>query len=602
MILAALTFLLYSFVLQSDFKTMDDQVSIVDNEHIKSFGHIDKIFTTSFFGGNAYYRPLVSLSFMLEYHFFGLNPLFYYLTNIFIHALAAFFGFLIMEAIFAQVSGFSAASRRLAFLIALLFAVHPVHWEAVSNIPGRAILLCGLFNLIAFYCFCLYRSRGRDKRFLFLSLACFASSLLSKESGIVLPLTLAAYLCWGEKESIRSLRILTCVIIPYAFVAAGYLTVRHYLDITHLFYWRSVGESLLGLLAFLRSVITHLRIFVCPLDLHFDRMRPVFLSFTDIELILTVMFFAALGRIFFLLSQKCPRVIWFFAAWFWIELLPVSQFLVSIGVQPGYISTAEHFLYMPSWGMFALMVLGIEIVYEKNKTRRWISLLVFQSFVVAFYIFLAVMTIVQNIYSANEWAMFERTLRFNPKNTRIRTSLGLSYARYHLFPEAQKQFREVLAVDPLNTRARIGLGKSLCDQGHFWEGIQEYEKIQDPGNQKELLEKNLKLTYNILVLKYQDTIKREPANAKAYYSLGVIYSKENDITSAIAQYEKSVGLDPNFREALFNLASSLEVTDRRKEAPAYYERMLALPAADDHLTEYARVHLLDIRRKLGGTQ
>src|SRR5262245_8272604 len=87
--IVGLTFLAYSFALQGSFKTMDDEVSIVKNEDIRSFKNIGKLLTSSFFGDKSYHRPMVMISFMTEYHFWGLNALYYYVTNIFLHTINA---------------------------------------------------------------------------------------------------------------------------------------------------------------------------------------------------------------------------------------------------------------------------------------------------------------------------------------------------------------------------------------------------------------------------------------------------------------------------------------------------------------------------------
>ena len=146
-LIAALEVTAYSFMLSSPFKTMDDEFAIVNNPDIKSFQNTAKILGSSFFSGNTYYRPLVSLSYMLEYHFFDLNPLFYNLDNLILHLATSISVFFIVFIIFKK--------RWISFFTALLFAIHPVHWEAVSSISGRAILLCAFFNLNAFLLFCL---------------------------------------------------------------------------------------------------------------------------------------------------------------------------------------------------------------------------------------------------------------------------------------------------------------------------------------------------------------------------------------------------------------------------------------------------------------
>ena len=121
--LIGLTFFAYTFVLSGSFKVLDDETSIVRNQDIKSFASLPKLFTQSFFGGDAYYRPLVSLSYAVEYHFFGLQPFYYYLTNIFLHA-----GSVVVLWIFFRLL---LKKEETAFAAALLFALHPIDRKSV---------------------------------------------------------------------------------------------------------------------------------------------------------------------------------------------------------------------------------------------------------------------------------------------------------------------------------------------------------------------------------------------------------------------------------------------------------------------------------------
>ena len=120
----------YFSSLNIPFKTMDDYMSIVSNPLIKDVRHLPEIFTSSVFGVNAYWRPAVSLSFMLEYHLFGLNAVFYYINNLLIHVLCGFFAYRIIAAISKE--------KGVAFLTSVLFVIHPIHSEAIANVPGRS--------------------------------------------------------------------------------------------------------------------------------------------------------------------------------------------------------------------------------------------------------------------------------------------------------------------------------------------------------------------------------------------------------------------------------------------------------------------------------
>lgn len=585
LLLAFMTCFVYSFSINGAFKTLDDDYSIVRNEDVRSFRNIPKVMTSAFFSGEAYYRPLVTLSFMKEYHFFKLDPVPYYVNNILIHILNAFWVFAIVFALTDR--------RAMALGAAFLFALHPIQWEAVSNIPGRSILLCAFYGLASFYFFI---HADRRRYYSYFSLIAFALALLCKESAGVLPLVFLSYLYFIKEQQKFHFQKLFVNLVPYVAVAGVYLGIRHILGITRTFPWRSASEMVLGFLTFLKSVIIDLRLLVFPVDLYFDRSQPIFISFADPQVILTVLFFLTLIAMAWMKRKTITGLQAFCVTWFFIELLPVSQIVTTVGVQPGYISTAEHFLYVPSIGFFILALMLFEH-YKKTSTRRKIiSPLMIRCGAMGFSLFLILLTIQYNIYSSNEISMFERTLSVNPTNTRIRNSLALSYAKRNRFDLAEHNFRKVLDVEPFNIRARIGLGKSLCDQGKFWEGLREYDKVTDPGDLKSLLDDNIKSTELFLVSHYERLMREKPDNARGYHSLGILYSKLSDPQRAIEYYKKAIILDGNLKEALFNLASTYQMLGQREKAIAFYERVLLLKSGPDELDRLATTHLADMAR------
>jgi Flp pilus assembly protein TadD len=581
----------YSFMISTEYKTMDDEVSIVQNKDIRSWSSAGKLLTTSFFGGDAYYRPLVSLSFMVEYHLFGLKAQYYYITNMLLHIASSFVCYQIMVLLLKRFTW--------AFAVSLLFAVHPVHWEAVSNIPGRAILLSAFFAFVAFYYFCLsVQERGRWRYRIF-SWISFGLSLMSKESGGVLPVLMLSYLYFLGRKSQEPILRWTRPLIPFFIIEGIYIAVRHMLGINKLFYWRSLEESGLGFVTFLRSVITHMRLFVLPWDLQFDRSRPLFLSLWEREALATALVFLLILILFIKWYRRFSPLSLFLISWFCIEMVPVSQFLVSIGVQPGYISTAEHFLYSPSIGVFALMVMGADALRQQIVSRKILSSKAWQIIVAGGYLYLIIMTIQANIYSRHELAMLQRSLELTPHNARLQVSMGLLYAKKNRFAQAEFHFRKAMEYSPYDVRGRIGLGKALCDQGKYWEGIAEYEKITDAGSLSELLDGNKKATYQILTNVYQRRIDQEPHNADAYYSLGVVFTKMDQLDSAIAVYLKALQINPHQRNTLFNLGYCLATQGRLADAAVFYERLIGESDPGDGLQHQTYFQLSLIYTSLG---
>ncbi len=207
----------------------------------------------------------------------------------------------------------------------------------------------------------------------------------------------------------------------------------------------------------------------------------------------TAAIFAALFVALFKSWKNFSPAARFFVLWFWIELLLVSQFVFDVGMQPGFASLAEHFMYLPAAALIALIVLSVDRLAAANRRRHFLSPEIFPVVVAAFYCFFFLMTIQCNLYSRNEIVMLKRTLQFNPRNLRVRNELATLYARAGHFDEARVNFRQVLEIDPANASARISLAKILCDQGLYRECVAAYEKISDPGQFGELLKENLRL-------------------------------------------------------------------------------------------------------------
>lgn len=578
-------------VLNGSFKTMDDEFSIVNNENLRSLSSLGTIFTECFFGGDAYYRPLVTLSFLFDYQIAGLNPLFYYLSNVVVHLANGILLFLIFNILLKK--------KSLSFITALLFIIHPIQWEAVANIAGRSILLCAFWQFVSFWLYLKFALQSRlnpHRKFYFAgSLLAFVLALLSKESAVVTPFLLAGYEYWlrrrakGKILSVQSLVRLA----PFVGILGGYFLLRKLLGITSVSFWPSLELLALGVLTFLSSMLIYLRVFIFPIDLYFDRATMYYTNFADWGLWLTlaaiVIFSWVTGRY----HARWSRRIKFMLFWFVVSLLPVSQ-LVPLPAHIGYAATADHFYYVPSAGLLAFFVLMGYGLIQRGWRNKSISRRFPVGLVGGVAVYFMLITIGQNLHAVYELSMFEKSLSYNPANTRVRISYGLALAKVGLFAEAEQQFREVLFAEPWDARARIGFAKSLCDQGKCLDAIFEYETITDAGNMQELLEQNLKYTYDVVIGQYQNRLKEDPENAQLYYSLGVVYAKSGREREAARAYHQALRFEPHSRFALYNLGALLESGVESQKAAGYFKKVITLARRPDQLSEYSYRHLAKI--------
>lgn len=176
----------------------DDQIQVERNLLIRDLGRSPEIFSRPTWPGYVY-RPLPTFTYALTHAAFGLEPWAYHLTNVLLHAAIAVLLVLCLLELF---------DARLALVAGLLFAVHPVHVEAVASIANRTELLAALFALGGLYLLVFgaagREGRGRGRRLLRLALAAasFFVALLAKESVIAFFLLVPLCLALKRRSSV----------------------------------------------------------------------------------------------------------------------------------------------------------------------------------------------------------------------------------------------------------------------------------------------------------------------------------------------------------------------------------------------------------------
>jgi hypothetical protein len=207
--------------------TAPDTFALIETSRIISFADIWTILTEPLMYGTSYvniglfYRPVVNLTFAVDYWLWGLNPFGYHLTNILLHGVAA-------ALVVGTVRSLTASSRVGAFT-GILFAIHPLSVDTVPAISRRQDILLAIFGLLTLWLFVESLRREETSRRLRIGASvAYALALLSKETAIVLgPLVFL----WAlfQQPSLRRPRAYWRAIrtvLPLAGVAVVYLAVR----------------------------------------------------------------------------------------------------------------------------------------------------------------------------------------------------------------------------------------------------------------------------------------------------------------------------------------------------------------------------------------
>ncbi|MEW6682235.1 MAG: tetratricopeptide repeat protein [Nitrospirota bacterium] len=163
------------------------------------------------------YRPLVMVTYSLNYAWGGSDVTGYHVVNIGLHAVSAVLVVLLLWHL--------SASPMAAILGGVLFAVHPIHTEAVNYITARSSVLYTLWSLLTVIFFIRFRQTGRVSA-LAGALVSFAAALLAKEAAIVVPVLLVAYDVYVRGVGVKGLRRWIAPHLALLSVSVAFLLVR----------------------------------------------------------------------------------------------------------------------------------------------------------------------------------------------------------------------------------------------------------------------------------------------------------------------------------------------------------------------------------------
>jgi tetratricopeptide (TPR) repeat protein len=189
---ALLTFLAFLPALQAGFVNWDDDVNFVSNRRYRGLGpaQLHYMLTDTY----GHYMPLTWFTLGLDYVLYGMNPAGYHATSLLFHAANAAVFFFVMLLLLRRAQPAAEEGRRRwgAFAAALFYSVHPLRAESAVWVTERRDVVCGLFFLLSLLFWLKFQDEPARRKWLFLSLAAFVGSLLSKAMGMTLPVVLLA--------------------------------------------------------------------------------------------------------------------------------------------------------------------------------------------------------------------------------------------------------------------------------------------------------------------------------------------------------------------------------------------------------------------------
>lgn len=533
------------------------------------------------------YRPIRTLSYSLDYLVAGFSPWFFHLSNLLWHLLVMGMAWLVLKEIVED--------RWVARVAMLLFAVHPVHIDAVAYVSGRRDLLSAFFTLLAFYAYVRFH-RDRRARWWPLILAASALAFLSKEMGIVIPLLIFLY-DWSRRVAEtppegrwKALNAVVCALRQgwwyYGLLAAGGL----------FFAWKALTGTYTGRVGwwggtFVTNFLTSAKLlcndvflmlfpFRLRADYSYDSF-PVARTPADLLGWLAVLGVAVLlWQVWRVLAggRFTPG---FWGLWFLVSLLPVLHLV------PHHELFAEHYLYLPSIGFCVAAAW-----YLRKAARRlpgWEGLLrwgITAAFVIA--------TLVHMGVYADEESLRMDVLAKAPACVRANLSMGDRYfnegkklfeennpwGARQSFEKAAEFYERIAAVPPEYVReglppekiARLrNLGSEHGYERVHREVMYHARAFINLGNIRESLGDRAKAREN-----YLRALELGSQTDLIYNRLGSLTAEDGKLEEAIGWFRKAMALKPNNHDLLTNLGVACCGLKQWAEARRYLERAVAV--------------------------
>ena len=616
-LVAVVTALVFSPVLQNDFVNWDDHKNFVDNLDYRglSWSNIRWMFTTFHMG---HYQPLSWVTLGLDYVLWGMNPLGYHLTNLILHAANALLFYWLALRLFSLPTLESLAKARTALpwaaaFSALLFSIHPLRVESVAWATERRDVLAGFFLLLTvlFYLKAVKAGEGdfRYRRNLALSLVVYLLSLLSKASGMTLPLVLlvldvfplrridpgskawfspGARKLWLQKLPYLLFAVIA-VIVAFAaqYQAAAYRPLEQHglpsrmvqVSYAFAFYlWKTV-------LPFNLSPLYEL-----PVDPAVWRWTFLFAGF----------FGVAITALLLAKRQSWPALL---AAWviYGALLAPTSGI-----AQSGPQLVADRYSYFScmSWAILA----GGGLLYLRQMARETNFTEVLSA--VGWSLGLTV-PVVLGILSWNQtkiWrdsqTLWRHAIALDTNSFFAHNNLGEALSREGRLVEATVEFRAGLRLKPKDPDSHYNLGNALAKQGkldeakpHFRNALRldpdHADSHYDLGN---LLARQGQLEE--AAKHFHQVLRVAPQDARAHYNLGQVLARQGRTMEAIDRFRRAVGIDPKHGKAIYHLAVSLAAQGEWAEAGELFQAALQMnPGSAEAHSGLARVFTAQGKKK-----
>jgi tetratricopeptide (TPR) repeat protein len=508
----------YSFVVY------DDGLYITDNQHVRAGLNIENIFWAFSNTCSSNWHPLTWISHMLDVQLYGMNPGSHHMTNVLFHIVNSMLLFIVFKRMTGRIwqSG----------LIAVLFALHPLHVESVAWVAERKDVLSTFFWMLTMYSYVLYAEYPGIKRYLSVLLF-FLLGLMAKPMLVTLPFVLLLLDYWPLRrfqfsqsgdDNINSNRCSDAIKLIYEKTPFFALSVASSI-ITFL---AQKNEGTVGSLESFPIAVRFSNAFVSYVKYIVKLIWPFHLSvfyphpgkLPGWQVAGACILLIAISLIAIRASKKQP---WFAVGWIWYigTLIPVIG-IVQVGLQ----AMADRYTYVPLIGLFIIIAWGVpELITELH--HKWLAFTIVAAIILST---LMAATWLQVGYWANSITLFKHALDVTNNSYLAHNAFGNALTIQGKLDEAVIHYSEAIRIRPIYANAHYNMGHTQAKQGYRREAIEHFRKA----------------------------IQIKPDYAEAHNYLGYELAHLGKSKEAIEHFHKALQIKPDYAAAHYNLGITLK--------------------------------------------
>ena len=589
LILIILIALCYGNTLTLNF-ALDDRVVILESKYTIDGGwdSVKSIFTqdtfTGYFGNDkslvagGRYRPMSQLSFMLEFKLFGQKikkqigdtsnfqnlhnseneqyfndspmPFVCHLFNIIYFTLLCLLIYKVLDKLFHKYNG-EKWFQSLAFIAAVLFALHPIHTEAVANVKGRDEIFAMLGATAALWC-CLKYVDKHQWWWLLLSLIAITFGLFSKENAItylaIIPLSLFYYDCPEKRKADYAITLIPAIIGSIFFVAVrshvlgGMMPEEGSINILNNPFLHSTKAQEIATVLITWGIYLKLLFFPHPLTHDYYPHQIAITDFSN-PLVWVILIACIALIVYAAINFKKKSVIAYGIAFFVITFSITSNLLFNVGTFMN-----ERFVFMASLGFTLILGYWIYLLSTSKTAALQKFSLIILGVVGLLY---GIKTFTRNFVWKDDFTLFLTDVKTSENSIKCNISAGGSYLQIwkksHKESDKQKAYKylnKAITLDNHALNAYLLLGELEFLNDHVPESYNAYHMatLIEPKNQ--LAQENLKK----VVLRLEDD-QIKPINDLLEQGLMTQdFSKVQEAYRQISQYleqnpESIIGLN-----------------------------------------------------------